>query len=82
MPFLAGIETPGATVGSIKSKSKLICTPSVPFEAIAKAFLQISSTPYFFISSVENTVTPASNTLPHSHGSISLPPTITAFLKL
>lgn len=47
MPFLAGIETPGATVGSIKSKSKLICTPSVPFEAIAKAFLQISSTPYF-----------------------------------
>ena len=34
------------------------------------------------VSSVENTVTPASNTLPHSHGSISLPPTITAFLKL
>ena len=47
IPFLAGTDTPGATCGSIKSKSKLICTPFVPLLAISKALLQISSAPYF-----------------------------------
>ena len=49
IPPISFVDTPGASVGFIPSKSKLKWIPFVSSEAISKAFFIACSIPYVFI---------------------------------